>query len=324
MTRILNRNDVAAVLTLDDCLVAVEEVFRSYGQRAIQPPQSLGIHSKNGVFHIKAAVTDVFAAKINANFPSNPQRHGLPLIQGVIVVVDIERGTFLGILDGALITTLRTAAASAVAAKYLARSDAQTVTVIGCGIQGRTHLEALMRVRTISKAYAYDADGSTAEGFAREMSSRMGIEVVATDSIDHAVASSEIVVTCTPARTPFLHLRHRHAGLFIAAVGADHPDKNELAPALLEQCLVVPDLLEQAATMGDLHHAIEAGVLTGEGIHGELADVICGRVRGRQKDEEVFIFDSTGTALQDVVVASLALSRAGQRGIGVEVDLSHA
>ncbi|HXH40431.1 MAG TPA: ornithine cyclodeaminase family protein [Thermoanaerobaculia bacterium] len=319
MTRILTQADVAALLTIDDCIAAVETVFRDYGEGRIAPPQSLGVHAPDGTFHVKAAVADVFAAKINANFPRNPSRHGLPTIQGVIVVMDVERGTPLGILDSALITTLRTAAASAVAAKHLARANTHTMTIAGCGIQGQAHLEALMRVRPIAKVYAFDADATASERFARTMRQRLGIDVVQTLSIADAVSDSEVVVTCTPSRSPILELEHRHAGLFIAAVGADNPEKQEIAPALLARCLVVPDILEQAAMMGDLHHALAAGALTRAEIHGELADVICGRVPGRRNDEEVFLFDSTGTALQDVVTASVALSRAVERGIGVEV-----
>jgi alanine dehydrogenase len=140
MTRILTATDIAALLSIDDCIAAVETVFRDYGEGRIAPPQSLGVHASDGTFHVKAAVADVFAAKINANFPGNPQQHGLPTIQGVIIVMDVARGTPIGILDSALITTLRTAAATAVAAKYLARADSRTITIIGCGIQGAAHI----------------------------------------------------------------------------------------------------------------------------------------------------------------------------------------
>ena len=322
MTRILTQSDVATLLTMDDCIAAVETVFRDYGEGRIAPPQSLGIHAPNGTFHVKAAAADVFAAKINANFPRNPRSHGLPTIQGLIIVMDIERGTPLGILDSTLITTLRTAAASAVAAKHLARADARTMTIVGCGIQGQAHIEALLRVRPIAKVYAFDIDAALSERFARDMQRSLGIDVAQTLSLDDAVAASDIVVTCTPSRSPILDSRHHHSGLFIAAVGADNPEKSELAPELLARSLVVPDILDQAAKMGDLHHALAAGVLTRDAIHGELADVICARVPGRRNDDEVFIFDSTGTALQDVVAASVALSRAVERGVGVEVGFN--
>lgn len=318
MTLVLTRADLAPVLTLADCLPVIEEAFRRHGTGA--PPQSMGIHAPTGTFHVKTAIGgDVFAMKINANFPGNPQRHGLPTIQGVIVLIDLTRGTPLAILDSALITTLRTAAATAVAAKYLAREDAATITVIGCGLQGRANLEAMQLVRPVTKAYAFDVDVETARAFAGELQAKLGIEVVAGAALDAAVADSDIVVTCTTARAPILDLHHLHQGVFIAGVGADNPEKHELAPALLRESRVVVDILEQAATMGDLHHAIEAGALTREDVHGELADVICGRVPGRTRDDEVFVFDSTGTALQDVAVASVAYARAVERGAGLDV-----
>jgi alanine dehydrogenase len=312
MTLVLTRHDLAALLTPADCLTAVEEAFRG----ATAPPVSVGLHAATGTFHIKAAMADVFAMKVNANFPDNPRRHQLPTIQGIIVVMDLGRGTPLAILDSARITTLRTAAATAVAAKYLARRDASTVTVIGCGTQGRASLEALRLVRPIREVYAYDADPAAADRFARELDAR------AVTDFDDAIAASDIVVTCTTAHSPILDARHLHAGLFLAAVGADNPQKQELTPALMREARVVADILDQAATMGDLHHALEAGVLRREDVHGELADVLRGHVAARRSDDEVFVFDSTGTALQDVAVASLAYTRAVERGVGVAIDFA--
>lgn len=319
MTRILTRSDLQSLLTPEDCLIAVEEAFRSYGEGRTAAPKSLGMHAAAGTYHIKAAMADVFVAKLNANFPENRTRHQLPTIQGVLVVMDLERGTPLAVLDSAFVTTLRTAAATAVATKYLSRRDAGTIAIIGCGTQGRASLEALRLVRPILTAYAYDLDGDAAESFARTMSTTLSVDVRATTSIDDAVAQSDIVVTCTTARAAILDAHHLHPGLFIAAVGADNPEKQELAPRVLRESKVVVDVLEQAATMGDLHHAIEAGLLTRGDVHGELADVICRRAAGRQRDDEVFVFDSTGTALQDVAVASLAYARALERGAGVDV-----
>jgi alanine dehydrogenase len=316
VTRILTAADVAALLTIDDCIAAVETAFRDFGEGRIAPPQTLGVHGERGTFHIKAAAADVFAAKINANFPDNPRQHGLPTIQGLIVVMDVNSGTPLGMLDSTLITTLRTAAATAVAAKHLAPEDSRTMTIIGCGIQGHAHAEALLRVRPITKVFAFDPDPAAAARFAQSL----GIEVALAESIENAIAESDIVITCTTARSPILGIEHSHAGLFIGAVGADNPEKNELTPALLAQSRVVPDILDQAANMGDLHHAIAACAMTRDDIHGQLADVLCGRVPARRNDDEVFIFDSTGTALQDVATASIALTRAMERSVGIDVD----
>ncbi len=319
MTLLLTRSDLAAILNPDDCRTSVEAAFRSYGEGRMDPPKSLGFHAAEGTFHIKAATADVFAAKINANFPGNPLRRGLPTIQGIIVLMDLERGTPLAILDSTLITTLRTAAATAVAASCLARTDAATLAIIGCGTQGRASLAALQLVRPLRTCCAYDAGDGAAARFAREMGEELGIDVRAAASIDEAVAGADIVVTCTTARAALLDVHHLRPGLFIAAVGADNPEKQELTPALLRETRVVADILDQAATMGDLHHALEAGTMTREDVHGELADVLCGRVAGRTADDEVFVFDSTGTALQDVAVSSLAYTRAVERGVGLEV-----
>src|SRR5438067_4385148 len=167
MTRILTAADVAALLTIDDCIAAVETAFRDFGEGRIAPPRSLGVHGERGTFHIKVGAADVFATKINANFPENPKQRGLPTIQGLIVVMDIDSGTPLGILDSTLITTLRTAAATAVAAKHLARETSHTMTIIGCGIQGQAHAEALLRVRPLTKVFAFDADSAAAARFAQ-------------------------------------------------------------------------------------------------------------------------------------------------------------
>lgn len=319
MTRLLTRDDVAAVLTPADCQQAVEDAFRSYGEGRAGAPKSVGFHAARGTFHIKAALADVFATKINANFPGNPELHRLPTIQGVIVVMDLERGTALAILDSTLITALRTAAATAIAAKHLARADAKTLAVIGCGTQGRASVEALRLVRPIHEVLAYDLDTAYGERFAREMAERHRLNVRAVASVDDAVRGADIVVTCTTARTAILDAHHLRAGVFIAAVGADNQEKQELTPALLSKTRAVADILEQAATMGDLHHALESGALRREDIHGELADIICGRVRGRTRDDEIFVFDSTGTALQDVAVAAIAVQRAIERGAGIEI-----
>lgn len=319
MTRLLTRDDIAAVLAPADCLQAVEDAFRSYGEGRAAAPKSIGFHAPRGSFHIKAAMADVMATKINANFPGNPSRNQLPTIQGVIVVMDCDRGTTLAILDSTLITALRTAAATAVAAKYLSRADAKTLAVIGCGTQGRATVDALRHVRPIDAVVAYDMDAACADRFARELTEQHRIDVRAAGSVDEAVRGADIIVTCTTARTAILDVHHLRPGLFIAAVGADNPEKQELTPALLGKTKIVADILEQAATMGDLHHALESGALRREDVHGELADVICGRAPGRTSHDEIFVFDSTGTALQDVAVASIAVRRAMERGAGVDI-----
>lgn len=324
-TLLLTRRDVAALLDLDTCIAAVEEAFRRYGAGTAAAPGVLSVPVQGGGFHIKAGVLELgrryFAAKTNANFPDNPGRHGLPTIQGVIVLADAERGTPLALMDSMEITTLRTGAATAVAAKYLARPDARTATIVGCGEQGRVQLRAVRAVRAVERVYACDRNITTAERFAREMTTGPGLEVRARADIAAATRESDVIVTCTPSREPILGPGDVCPGSFVAAVGADHPEKQEIAPALLAASHVVVDVLEQAAAMGDLHHALRAGVMTRADVRAELGEVVAGRKPGRCSAEETIVFDSTGMALQDVAAAAAVYERAVQAGRGLAVAL---
>lgn len=298
MTLLLSRADVASLLTLDDCIEAVERAFRLLGEGRVAPPALAGVHAEEGRFHIKAAIIgDRFAAKMNANFAN-----ATPRIRGVIVLNDAHDGRLLALLDSIEITTLRTAAATAVAAKYLARKDARTAFIAGCGNQGRVQLRALQRVRNIERVFAMDANAAVAEAFARDT----GAEVV-NEPVD-----ADVVITCTPATRPFLHRAAR--GTFIAAVGADAEEKNEIGAELMAASRVVTDVTAQCEVIGDLHHALGAGAKP----YAELAEVVAGLKPGRTDDVETIIFDSTGMALQDVAAAAIVYERASSAGRGVD------
>jgi alanine dehydrogenase len=326
-TIVLTRNDVRRVLRMPDCIAAVERGFLRHAQRRTIPPGILGAHVAGGGFHIKSAgLLDavggrpVFAAKVNANFPDNPDRNGLPTIQGVIALFDASDGRVLALLDSIEITSMRTAAATAVAAKYLAPSRA-TVTICGCGEQARSQLRALTCVRDVERVVAIDVHGARASRFARDMSDELSIEVTTAREPSEAPADTTIWVTCTPARRWILGRSHVAPGAFVAAVGADNPEKQEIEPELMASSVVVADILEQCATIGDLHHAIAAGVMRRDDVRAELADVVSGEKRGRVSDDEIVIFDSTGTALQDVATAALVYEAAMATGVGLTIDL---
>lgn len=324
-TLLLKRREIAALLSLEECMAAVEQAFKLYAEGKTTPPGILGIHAQSGGFHIKAGLLDLgrtyFAAKTNANFPHNAKRFGLPLIQGVIVLCDGENGYPLAVMDSTEITMLRTGAATGVAAKFLARPDAQVATICGCGNQGRISLKALTRVRPLTRAYAFDLDESQAQRFANELAEELRIEVTAVKDLASAVRESEICVTCTPSKRYFLNREYVSAGTFIAAVGADSAEKQELDPTLMVEHKVVVDLLEQCATIGDLHHALEKGLVTRAKVHAELGEVIAGQKAGRTSDEEIIIFDSTGMALQDVAAAAIVYEKAISAGKGVILNL---
>jgi ornithine cyclodeaminase/alanine dehydrogenase-like protein (mu-crystallin family) len=329
-TLVLRRADVAALLTMDVCIVAIEDGFRAHAAGHTDAPAVLGAHVTHGGFHVKTAGLTgtaangrhLFAAKVNANFPANPVRHGLPTIQGVIALFDGDRGELLALLDSIEITSLRTAAATAVAAKHLARADAATATIVGCGVQGRSQLRALSSVCALRHVHAVDADAARAAAYAAEMSRELGVEVSCDAALADAARRSDVVVTCTPSRRWLLGPGDVRPGAFVAAVGADHPEKQEIAPALLAASTVVVDVLEQCATIGDLHHALDAGAMRREDVHAELAAVVAGNAPGRRADDEVVVFDSTGTALQDVAAAAVVYERALAAGTGLRVALA--
>jgi ornithine cyclodeaminase/alanine dehydrogenase-like protein (mu-crystallin family) len=326
VTLILSKSDVNAFLDIDACIDAVASAFLAQAQGNALEPGVLGTHVDEGGFHIKTSglgsARRYFAAKINANFPRNRLQNGLPTIQGVVALFDASNGAVLALIDSVGITTLRTAAATAVAAKHLARSESATVTVIGCGVQGRSQLLALSRICALGRVWAHDVDTRLAREYAEAMSAVIGCKVVAVDDYRRSARESDIIVTCTPARTPVLSMADVREGTFIAAVGADNEAKHEIEPALLASGKVVVDVLEQCATIGDLHHALDAGAMRREDVHAELGDIVSGRRPGRENAAEVIIFDSTGTALEDVAAASLVYERAVAAGAGLEMSLA--
>ena len=319
-TLLLTRKDVSHLLTLDECITAVESAFRQHGLGRTPEPKVLGMPSEDGGFHLKTALLTLgspyFAAKLNGNFFHNRERFAMPNIQGLLVLADAVNGYPLAVMDSIEITILRTGAATAVAAKYLARPDSRVVTICGWGNQGRVQLRALARVVSVEKAFAFDLNTEQARKFSSELSQELDIEIEAVADLSAASRKSDICITCTPAKRFLLGKEDIIPGTFVAGVGADNEDKQELDPQLLASSKVVADIREQCAEIGDLHHAVRAGLMRVDDIHAELGEIVAGRKPGRTSNEEITIFDSTGTALQDVAAAAAVYERAVREGMG--------
>ena len=313
-TLLLTRPDISALLTLDECIVAVEDAFRHHGEGRSPAPKVLGMPARDGGFHIKAALLSssppYFAAKLNGNFFYNAQRFAMPNIQGLIVLCDATNGYPLAVMDSIEITILRTGAATAVAAKHLARPDSRVATICGCGNQGRIQLRALCTVLALEHVYAFDVDEAKARRFADELSRELELAIEVVGQPASAVPKSDVCVTCTPAKRYFIHKEHVAPGTFLAAVGADNERKQELDPQLFVFNKVVADVLDQCAEIGDLHHAIAQGLVQPSNVYAELGELAAGRKPGRTAREEITIFDSTGTALQDAAAAAVVYERA--------------
>ena len=325
-TLLLTRSEVAALFSIQDAVAVVETVFRLHGEGKTQTPGILGVNARNGGFHIKAGLLDLnrpyFACKLNANFPQNAKQFGLPLIQGVVALCDAENGYPLALMDSIEITVLRTGAATAVAAKYLARPDSKSILICGCGNQGAVSLRAIAGLFPLNRALAYDIDHARAVQFARELGDELQIEVKAVSTVEEGLSEADICVTCTPSKRFYVTRESVRPGTFLAAVGADSEDKQELEPTLLAGNKIVVDILEQCVTIGELHHGLKQNVVTTGAVHAELGEVVAGIKPGRVSSEEIIIFDSTGMALQDVVSAAAVYEKAIAAGTGTFVHLA--
>jgi ornithine cyclodeaminase/alanine dehydrogenase-like protein (mu-crystallin family) len=326
--RLLSKSDVERLLDMRSCIDGVENAFRLKGEGRPSPGGILGVHVPGGGFHAKAAFLELsrpyFAAKVNANFPENPSRHGLPTIQGVLVLFDASNGRPLAVMDSMAITTLRTAAASAVAASFLARRAARIATFVGCGVQARAHVAAISAVRKLDKVFAFDLDTARSTAFVKEMQMLHAFEILMATDLGDATRASDIVVTTTSAKRAFLGRAGLASGAFVAAVGADSEHKQEIEVDLFRTSGIVVDDLEQCATIGDLHHALDAGVIARGDVRATLAEIVAGVKPGRVSEDEIIIFDSTGIAIEDVAAASIVFERAVADDAGLVVQLASA
>ena len=313
-TLLLNRSEIRELLTLEESISAVERAFLAHAEGNTLAGGLLHVDAHGGEFHVKAgglkAARTYFALKANGGFFENKKRYGLPNIQGVILLCDGENGYPLALMDSTEITIQRTGAATAVAAKYLARADSRVATICGCGAQGRVQLKALVQALPIRKAWAFDQQPDAARSFAADMSVALGIDVQSAADLKSALWQSDVCIACTPSRKHFLTKDMVLRGTFISAIGADSPDKQELEPELLVGNKLVVDILEQCATVGELHHAIAKGLLNRGNVHAEIGEIIAGRKPGRTSPEEITIFDATGTALQDTAAAIVVYEKA--------------
>jgi alanine dehydrogenase len=317
---LLSRSEVAARISLSECVAAVEAALIAQAEGRVLKTAAASVPSEGGGFHVKAggfpSPLARFVAKVNSNFSGNPERFGLPAIQGVLLLADAIRGSPLALMDSIEITIQRTGAATAVAAKRLARPDSRVATICGCGAQGRIQAAALAYVLPIERFFLCDSDPRRAEALAEDVRRTLGIPAVAREDLRSAVSQSDVCVTCTPSRAPILFPGDVSPGTFLAAVGADSPDKQELHPEILARSKVVVDHIDQCAEFGELHHALAGGHLRRENVHGDLAGVVSGRIPGRERRDETIVFDSTGIALEDAAAAALVYERALAAGAG--------
>ena len=324
---ILTEAELRRIIVLDhDVITCIEDAFVALATRAVAMPPilRLDIPEHRGEVDVKTAYVpglDGFAIKISPGFFDNPRR-GLPSVNGLMMLLSTQTGLVETLLlDNGYLTDLRTAAAGAVAAKHLARKDAAVAAVLGAGVQARLQLRALTLVRPIKAARIWARVPARATDAARELSKQLGIEVRAAVTPEQAVRGADIVVTTTPAAKPLLAAGWIAPGQHITAMGSDAEHKNELDPALLPLARpYVADSLRQVRRLGELHHAVEAGLIPPDRDFPELGTIAAGRAPGRTSPEAITICDLTGTGVQDTAIATLAHRRAQEAGAGTVFD----
>jgi alanine dehydrogenase len=318
---LLSGRQLRILLSPAKAIAALRDAYRALDSHRGDQGRSIGFQIAGGSLHVKAGLLPgshrAFAAKVNVNLPGNPQARGLPTIQGVVVLADTRDGRPLAILESASLTALRTAATAALAAGFGARPEAGVAAIIGCGAQASDQLAAFRAAFSLREVRVFDLDQAKAEAFARVA----GAPCRAVRSLEAALAGADICVTCTTATSPILGAALDLKGCFIAAVGADNPTKQEIAPGLLARSRILVDDLEACAAGGDLHHALAAGAVTRQQVHADLAELAAGRKPGRVTPEELVIFDSTGSGVQDVAVAWAAYEAARDDGGCTRFDL---
>lgn len=324
-TLLLTQRDVGRVLDMRMVIRAVEEASRAIARGDTVMPSKLYLPLPRGSdFRAMPAYIRRPAACgvkwVNVH-PQNP-RHGLPTVMALVIINDPATGVPLAVMDGLLITKLRTAASAAVAAKALSRPESRVVGLVGCGAQAEAQIEALAIVRRIQQVRVWGYRPGEAAVFCRRMRrtmARLTWEPAAT--VEACVRNTDILVTLTPSRRPVVRRRWLQPGVHINAVGADAPGKQELEPQILRQGGVIVDDREQAIHGGEINVAVAKGQWSPRRIRGTLGEVLLGRVRGRRGDSEITVFDSTGLAVHDVAVGSLAFRRAKARHVGEPVLL---
>ncbi|WP_027145211.1 ectoine utilization protein EutC [Mesorhizobium sp. WSM3626] len=314
---ILTEAELRTIVTLDlDAVACVENAFRALATLpvAMPPILRLDIPQHRGEVDVKTAYVpgiDGFAIKISPGFFDNPKL-GLPSVNGMMVLLSARTGLVEALLlDNGYLTDVRTAAAGAVAAKHLSRPASSVAAIFGAGVQAGLQLEALMLVRPIRQARIWARDAAKAETAAAALRERLGIDVRAEPDAANAVAGADIVVTTTPSTEPLIKAGFVSAGQHITAMGSDAEHKNEIAPAILRMAdLYVADSAKQTRRLGELHHAIAAGVMAADTDVTELGQIIAGAKHGRRSASDITIADLTGTGVQDTAIATLARDRA--------------
>lgn len=324
---ILTESELRKCVQLDHAAIeAVEGGFTALaeGRATIPSIVRVDVHEHKGEVDIKTAYIqglDYFAIKIASGYFDNPLL-GLPTGSGMMVLMNAKIGVpEVVLLDNGFLTNVRTGAAGAIAAKYLAPKKLDTVGVFGSGVQARYQIRAVKLVRDFRKLMIFGIDKAGIATYKEEMQGELEMEVVVADSAEILVRECDLVVTTTPSKEPFVFSDWLHPGLHITSMGSDSEDKQEIdAKVLSDVDRLVCDKKSQCFRLGEIHHALEAGLIGEEDEIFELGELTSGKVAGRSSPDEITLCDLTGVGVQDTAIALLAYDQARKKGFGFQVE----
>jgi alanine dehydrogenase len=325
----LSDAEVKELISMREVMEKVELAFKEKGLKRVQMPAKIYVFYRkyDGDLRVMPSYLeelDVSAVKIVNSHPENRVKYGLPTVMAVVVLVNPKNGFPLAIMGGKTLTDMRTGAAGGIAAKYLARKNSKIVGMVGAGAQARTQLASLLEVYgKLEEVRVWGLYG-TGDEFAAEIKSKYSNinRTFSVKSVKEAVEGADIVVTATPSRQPLVMNDMVSPGMHFNCIGADAPGKEELDPMILKRAKVVVDDWEQASHGGEINVPLSKGIITKEDVWAEIGEIVAGLKPGREREDEITVFASTGLAIQDAIVAKLVYDKALKKGVGRFIQIT--
>lgn len=323
---VLNEDELRQTITISEAIDAVEAAFIALVEGRIHTPGNftLNLPGANGKVEVQGAYLSqapYYVVRINSNFHNNGGLN-LPFQNGLTAVFDAANGAPVAFMvDNGYLTHIRAGAAGALAARYLANETLNRVVVVGSGNQAYTQLKSLTMVRNVGLVSVWGRSPMQVDSYARRLVEDHDLNIEIAPSLEAAIREADLIITATSARQPLIKADWLKPGVHITAVGSNHPGKQELEVEVLQRAdIIIADKLDQCAIAGEIHHALNAGVITLDQVQGELGQLITGQIPGRTTPDQITLADLTGLEVQDTAVATLALEKALFVGLGQRVE----
>lgn len=321
-TLLLTKQEVGSLISMKEVIGAVGEAYKAFSSGQVVQPDYIGIHlpSPRGEIDFKLGyykANEVISMKASSGgFIDNPTAHGVPNGMGTILLFDARSCALTCVMDGSLITNLRTGASGAVSVQVLARKNSKKITTIGTGNQARMQIRAITEVMKIEEIHAWSRNPDALARYKMDIESEFGIPVIVANSKKEAVEQADILITTTRGKGSLVEADWVKPGTHIIAIGTDQQGKQELDPAIFKNAKIVNDSISQCTQKGETWHPLNEKIITKDDIHGEIGEILLGTKPGRENDEEITIFDSTGMAIQDNTTSEKIYRNALENNIG--------